>query len=63
MDNEKQPVKAIDPTTNYYGQLAMKNRGLQKTADKANEANYVRQEQFNKLDRAGAMARRMAKVS
>jgi hypothetical protein len=69
----KQPVKAIDPTTSYYGKLKLVNPVMANTVTKgyANmHANLLNegddhldtQGNTNKIDRLKAMARRMGKV-
>lgn len=72
LDSVKQPVKAVDSTTNYYGTLKKTAPELKKTIDKGfgnMHANLLNesddhtdtQGQSNKVDRMKAMKRRMGK--
>ncbi len=72
-DQLNQPVKAIDPATNYYGELKLNNgpigRAVAKAwgnmhANLANESDDHKDTQGDlyKKDREQAMARRMGKV-
>ena len=72
MPNVKQPVKAVDPTTNYYGEQKMNGTASpdMKTAVDDSWGNMHgnllstgdhedTQGESNKIDRMKAMARRM----